>query len=124
MKILAMALALVLALTAVACGGDDEPVAIADATNCEQVMDAFIPLMQEILDSMSDLTMADLMSDDTPEPLLDFEERMEEIGAKAEDLDCSDDEMASMLEDRVDELEAEGPVAEFVLEILKEGDFD
>lgn len=119
-----MALALVLALTAVACGGDDEPVAIADATNCEQVMDAFIPLMQEILDSMSDLTMADLMSDDTPEPLLDFEERMEEIGAKAEDLDCSDDEMASMLEDRVDELEAEGPVAEFVLEILKEGDFD
>lgn len=123
MKVFSFGLALVLALTLVACGGDDngndEPVAIADATSCEQVIDAFMPLMQEVLDAVSDMSLTDLMAEDTPDPLVDFEERMEEIAAKAEDLNCSDEDMSAMLVDRVDELTAEGPVGEFLLEALK-----
>lgn len=121
-KFFTLGIALVLALTLVACGGDDgddEPVAIEDATNCEQVVDAFIPVMQEVLDSVSELSMTDLMAEDTPDPLVDFEERMEAIGDKSDELNCSDEEMSELLVDRVDELEADGPVAEFLLEALK-----
>lgn len=124
-----MALVLVLALAAAACGGDDDDsnggsISVADATNCEQVVDAFMPLMQELLDSMSDLTMTDLMSDDPPESLANFEERMEEVGAKSEELNCEDDEMARLLNSRVNDLTAEGPVAEFILELLKSEGFE
>lgn len=117
-----MALVLILALAVSACGGDDDdggPVSVADATSCEQVADAFVPLMQEVLDAVADLTMADLMSEDTPEPLVDFEGRMEELGAKSEELNCTDEEMTALLADRIDELEAEGPVGEFLLEALR-----
>jgi len=120
-KFLSMVLALTLALTLAACGGDDgdDPVSVADATNCEQLVDAFIPLMQDMLDSVSDMTMADMMSDDTPEPLVEFEADMEELTAKSDELECDDDEMSELLEGRIDELEADGPVAELLLEALK-----
>lgn len=128
MKILSVALVLVLALTAAACGGDDDDnggsISVADATNCEQVVDAFMPILQDLLNSMSDLTMADLMSDTPPEPLADFEQRLDEVGNKSDELNCSDAEMASLLNNRVDDLTAEGPVAEFLLELLKSEGFE
>jgi hypothetical protein len=130
-KMLSLGLGIILALAVAACGGDEtssggsnSPVTIASASNCDQVMDAFIPLMQELLNSMSDLTLTDLASEETPESLVAFEERMEEIGSRAEELNCSDEELKGLLVDRVDELSATGPVAEFLLEILKSGEFE
>jgi hypothetical protein len=124
-----LVLVLVLSLVLVACGGDDEgtdvaAVSVADATTCEQLVDAFMPLMQEVLDAVSDMTMGELTSGDPPEVLDDFEERMEEIGAKSDDLNCDDDEVSEMLASRAGELEASGPVGELLLEIITEGNFE
>lgn len=124
-RYLSIALVAVLALAAVACGGDDEddnaPVTVANAETCEQLMDAFIPVMQDLLDAVSDMSMADLMSDEEPEFLADFEDRMDEIGDKSDELDCQDDELQELLMERADQLTASGAVGELFLEAIRDG---
>lgn len=117
--VLFSALALVLA----ACGGGDGEVqSVEDAESCEDVADLSIDMMQDMLDELSDMTMADFSnSEEPPEALQEFESDSEELQNKADELGCSSEEMQSLLQERTDQLEAEGPIAEMILQQLQEG---
>ncbi len=118
-------LLMVFMLVFAACGGDDDDDddvgGIEGADNCEDVGAVFLDEMQVLLDGLSDLTIADMSADEQPEALTNFEASGDEISAKADELGCTDDELATYLEDNVDELEADGPVAELILQGLEEG---
>ena len=119
-----LAIVLMLSLIIAACGGDDDDdngavTNIEDAETCEQVADIAIAEIQNLLDAVSNLTMADLMSEDEPEALTNFETEFEAIGDKADEIGCSDEEMQGLFEDRVDSLTAEGPVGELLLQGLQ-----
>ncbi|MEZ4522524.1 MAG: hypothetical protein R3A46_12900 [Thermomicrobiales bacterium] len=106
-----------------ACGGDDDDDdtgSIEDADSCEEVGDVFIDEIQVLLDELSDMSLADLQSEDQPEAMTNFETNVEEIGAKSDELGCSDEEISQILQDRVDELEADGPVPELLLEGIQQ----
>lgn len=130
-KVLSPLLILVLMLTIVACGDDDsngdssDPVTIDNATSCEQLMDVFMPVVQDMLDSTSDLTLAELQTT-TEEPafLTDFEAKSDEFGAKSDELNCESDEMEGLFFDRFDDLTADGEVAEMLLGTFSEMSFD
>jgi hypothetical protein len=125
-RLMSMALVLMLSFGAIACGSDDEddePPTAANAETCEELADAFVGTMQGVLDAVSELSMEDIMAEEEPEVLGDFEQDLEDAEAKSEELDCSDDEMAELLNDRVDDLTADGPVAELVLQMLQEEGF-
>ncbi|CAN5584894.1 hypothetical protein BH23CHL2_BH23CHL2_10990 [soil metagenome] len=120
-----LALLLVLMLVIAACGGDDDDndgaLTVETADTCEDVGDLYIDEIQVLLDELSGLDMAALASEDQPEALTNFEANAEEIESKSNDLGCSEEEMAEILQDRVGELEAEGPVAEMLLDGITEG---
>jgi hypothetical protein len=124
-RLLSFALVLMLALSVVACGSDDEDEepTIDNAETCADLMDAFMPVMQGVLDAVSDMSMAELMSEDEPEVLGEFEEDLDAIEAKSNELDCQDDELQALLLERVDQLTASGPVAELLLEMMNEESF-
>ena len=124
---MSLALVLMLAFGAVACGSDDEddePLTAANAESCEELADAVIGTMQDVLDTVSELSMEELMAEEQPEVLGEFEQDMQAAEEKSNDLDCSDDEMAELLNDRVDQLKAEGAVGELVLQMLQEEGFE
>lgn len=110
-----------------ACGGDDDDDdggdvnSVEDVETCDQLADLAIDEVQVLLDGLSDLTLQDIQSGETPEPVSDFEAKGEEFQAKADEIGCSDEEFQGLIEDRVDQLEADGPVAELVLEALQSG---
>ena len=126
-KVFALLLiALLITLPACGGGGDDDDGdvdSIADAETCEQLADYAIGEVQVMLDGLSDMTLAELQSGDTPEPVTDFEDQGDELQAKADELGCEEQEFLGMLDERVDQLEAEGPVAELLLEALQGGSF-
>ena len=128
-KLTSMLLVLLLALGAVACGSDDEEeedqvATVENAETCADLMDAFMPIMQEVLDTVSDMSISDMMADEEPEFLGDFEERLDAIEVKSEELDCQEDELNVLLEERIDQLTATGPVGELLLELIREEGFD
>jgi hypothetical protein len=123
---------LVIGLFAAACGGDDDDggnggngdvANIEDAETCEQVVDVAIAEVQNLLNAVSDMSMADLSGGETPEEIDQFQTEFDEIGAKSDEIGCTDEEIQPMFSERLDELTAEGPVAEMLLEELKNQDF-
>lgn len=127
MRLMSLALVLVLAFGAIACGSDDEdddPPTAANADTCEELADAVIGTMQGVLDAVSDMSMDEMLAEEEPEFLGDFEQDMQDAETKSNELDCSDEEMGELLNDRVDSLTAEGPVGEMVLEMLQQEGFE
>lgn len=120
-------LAFLIVLPACGGGGDDDGAAAAGSVDevetCEQLADMTIEEFQELLDGLADVTAAEMQSDATPEALTEFEEDGEALSAKAEDLGCSDEDMARMLDERAGDLTAEGPFAELLLQEVQSGNF-
>ena len=117
-------LLLVFALALAACGGDDDDDdddvgSIEDAETCEDIGDVFIDELQVLLDELSDLDVSAITDEDQPEAMTNFEENLNGIDEKAQELGCEDEEMAGIIEGRFDELEADGPLAEIVLDALR-----
>lgn len=117
-------LLLVLSLALAACGGDDDDDngdagTIEGAENCEDLGDVFIAELQTLLDGLSDLDISAISADEEPEAMTNFEENLDGMDEKAQELGCEDEDMAEILEDGVDDLEAEGPLAELVLESFR-----
>jgi hypothetical protein len=129
-KLTSMLLVLLLALGAVACGGsdddadEDQVATVENAETCEELVDAFMPIMQGVLDAVSDMSIAELMADEEPDVLDDFEEQLDAVEAKSDELDCQEDELNALLEERLDQLTATGPVGELILELIREEGFD
>ena len=108
-------------LFAAACGGDDDEnggdvTSIEDAETCEQVMDVAMQEIQSLLDAASDMEMTELAAS---QEFTDFQAGMEAAGTKSDEIGCSDEEMETLYNERVDDLTAEGPVAEDLLEQLQ-----
>lgn len=121
-KFLPLLLVFVLALAA--CGGDDDDDdtgSIEDADTCEDVGNIFLDEMQVLLDELSDTELSEFTGSEQPEALTNFEASVEEVSAKSDEIGCSDEEIQTFLEENVDELEAEGPVAELILQSFQEG---
>jgi hypothetical protein len=114
---------LVLTLVFAACGGDDDDDvgSIEDAETCDDIGNVFLDETQTLLDELSDMDLADFTGDEEPEAMTNFQASIDEISAKSDEIGCSDEEIAEFLTDNIDELEAEGPVAELLLEGLREG---
>lgn len=124
---MSLALVLMLAFGAIACGSDDEddePPTVSNADSCEELADAFIPIIQSVLDEASEMTMAEMTSGEEPEFLGDLEDQVSEAEAKSNELECTDDEMGALLEERFDELTASGPVGEMILEGMRQEGFN
>lgn len=112
---------LFIALFVAACGGDDDEdnggvTSVEDADTCEQVMDVAMLEIQNLLDAASDMDLTELASS---EEFTEFQTEFETLGAKSDELECSDEEMEALYNEGVDDLTAEGPVAEELLEQLK-----
>ncbi len=92
------------------------------ADNCDDLVDAGIDLIQEVLDEIGQLDLSDLeaLGDEPPEALEDLDARGQELSDRAEELGCTDEEMRQGLVDNLDKLEADGPFAELVLQGLRE----
>jgi hypothetical protein len=99
-------LLLVLALTAAACGGDDE----ASLDTCEGVADATIDLVQDVITELEALAPSDfgrLTQEGTADfpQFADIEERGVELGTAAQELECAD--IDALVAERADQLEAD-----------------
>ncbi len=133
-KLLSVVLTLALMLGIVACGSDDdtgnsgdsrEPETIAEASNCTQLMDLFMPIVQDMLDSTSDMTIAEFASvGEDAEFLVDFGNKIDEVVEKSDDLGCEPAELSRLFNERKGSFTAEGPVGEVLLETLHELEFD
>lgn len=119
-------LAFLIVLPACGGGGDDNGAAagsVDEVETCEQLADMTIAEFQELLDGLADVTVEEMQSDTTPEALVEFEEDGEVLSAKSEELGCSDEDMARMLDERAGDLTAEGAFAELFLQEVQSGDF-
>lgn len=114
--ITAAALAGTLALAGTACGGP------GDAASCEDVADEAIVLVQDVLDEVGGMSMEDMQSAEEPEFVQELEAEGEELEQRAEELDCSDQQMADLVAERAEDLEAEGPVAELLRDAVRSGE--
>ena len=126
-RVFSLMLVFIMSLSIVACGSEDEDEepSVANADSCEELVDAFMPIMQGVLDAVSEMSMEEIMaSEEEPEILGEFEEDLDAVEEKSNELDCQDDELQALLEDRIDELTASGPVGELVLQMIREEGFD
>ncbi len=114
-------LLLVLALVAVACGDDDDAGAGALDT-CEGIADAGIAMIQDVIDEIDDMTLEEqiaLGGEEEPEVFTEMERRGEELELAADEIGCSDDEMASLVVDRLGDLTSDSDFGTLVLEAVK-----
>ena len=114
---------LVFVLVLAACGGDDDDDvgSIEDAESCDDVGEVFIDDMQTLLDELSDTDLSEFTGDSQPEAMTNFENSIEDIKVKSDDIGCTDEEIQEFMEDNIDRLEADGPVAELLLQGFEEG---
>lgn len=127
MKRIAVAL-LSLALLATACG-DDEAVDAIDAASldsCEGLAAAGIALLQDTIDLIDGLD-ADALAAlgdgaETPTEFVALQTRGDEMTARADDIGCSDEEMAALLSERANNLTADSVFGQFILEGVRAGE--
>ncbi len=127
MKRIAVAL-LSLALLATACG-DDEAVDAIDAASldsCEGLAAAGIALLQDTIDLIDGLD-ADALAvlgdgAETPPEFVALQTRGDEMTARADEIGCSDEEMAALLSERANNLTADSVFGQFILEGVRAGE--
>jgi hypothetical protein len=120
-------LGLLLALTMVvaACGDDDGGGGVgnstdpATASSCDELADVTINLLQEAIDSVSDLSVADFMDIAATGEMPPAVERLDTMGndleARAGQLGCDDADAQRLVCARIDQLEANSEVADLIL---------
>ena len=102
------------ALVAGACGG-------GDSGSCAVIADDAVALVQDLIDEIDDMSLDQLAAIDETFTV-DFESSFEELQTRADDADCSDNEMADLVEERVGDLTAESEFGQlFIQGFLEEG---
>lgn len=115
----------VLALGLAACGGDGDGAASADS--CDALAEDAKDLIQDLVDEVDGMSLADLAAagDEEPEFMTEFEEEGEALSERQEELGCSDEEMSELLAARVDEIETEpGSIGAMMVEAIKTDGLD
>lgn len=119
--VLLLTLSLLLAGCGIGRGGNDDqpdPASIEDAETCEDVADYFVVVGQDFIDDAEDAGMTALAAGAESEVLQRYLPKLEEIGQKADELGCSEDEMRPLLLERIDDLETDGPVGNLIVNVL------
>ncbi len=122
-KFLMIFLVLSLALAGCAIGGDNEEdsaVSIENAQTCEEVADYFAEVAQDFINDAEDAGMSALAAGMESEVVQEYLPQLERTQQKADELGCTEDEMRPLLSERVNELETDGPVGEFILQLLRD----
>lgn len=81
-------------------------------------MDAYIPVLQDMLDGTKDLTEDVLVPGAQPEFLAALQDDLDRFDRRAADLGCRADELDALFIEKSVVLTAEGPVGEWALEAL------
>ena len=118
-----MFLILSLALAGCGIGGNDEEdtaVSIEDAETCEEVADYFADVAQDFINDAEDAGMTELAAGMESEVVQEYLPQVEMSQQKAQELGCSEEEMRPLLEERLDQLETDGPVGEFIIQLLRD----
>ncbi len=87
-----------------------------DIATCEDVADFFIVRIQVLLDDLADVGLDEFTGDEAPPVMEAFETDLERLEEISDELGCTDEELNTLAAERVDQLTAEGPVAELLLQ--------
>ena len=119
------AVALTLALVVAACG-DDDAASPADLDSCEGLALAGLDMLQDTIDLIDGFdaeALAALSEGTEPPPeFAALQVRGDELTARADVVGCSDEEMAALLADSVDDLSADSVFGQFILESVRGGE--
>jgi hypothetical protein len=112
-------LILVLAVTASACGG-------GLPQTCDEVADETVKLMQGLIDNveeeLGDMSVEQLIASGEELPSVErFEEDAETIDERAEELGCTQTEIQNGVAARANQLEADTPIGQFLIEAIRDG---
>lgn len=115
-----LVVAAALSLLVAGCG-DSDAGGGGSIDDCDDLVAAGLDLIQDVLDEVGDMSMEELaaLGDQEPEFVQDLETRGTELEQRQVELGCSDAELEAGLIDGLDSLEADGPVAELMLEGFK-----
>lgn len=106
-----------LSVVAAGCSSDTG----ASYSDCDDLAQGGLDLLQDILDEVSDLSMEqflDAASQETPEFIAKYDSRADQLDAAQIDLGCTDDQLRSYLVDNINQLSASGAVGELMLEAI------
>lgn len=120
-------LLLVLGLLVAACGGDDagvdykDPASISD---CDELLDAGMALLQDFIDEVEGLGLDALASDQPPEAFIQLETDGTALTARGEELGCSAEELDSGIVERVGDLEVadDNVIGQFIIAGITSGE--
>lgn len=112
-----VAMVAVAALVFAGCGGE--------AATCDELADQAVDLIQDLIAEVEaefgDTPLQDLTAE-TEFPSSDrFEEESDALDARAEELGCSDSQMAELTAARLGRLEASTPIGRFIVEAFRAG---
>ena len=112
-------LAVVLALVLAACGG-------GDAETCDEIADQTVELMQGLIDDVEnevgDMTVEELIATGSDLPSVEsIEEDAEKIDDRAAELGCTQTEIQNGVAARANQLEANTPIGQFLIEAIRDG---
>jgi hypothetical protein len=94
-------------------GGGTDPAA---AGSCEELADVGINVLQEVLDELDKMELAEIMAaEEMPPAFVRLEELDQQMEARAEVLGCDEEEGVELMCDRIDRLDADGEVSQFFL---------
>lgn len=127
-KVLILLLVLPLALTACVVGGGDDDSdsnsqSIEDAETCEDVADYFAVVAQDFINDAEDAGMTGLAAGAESDVIKEYQPELEASQAKAQELGCDEEAMRPLLSERVDGLETDGPVGDFIVDFLRDQGF-
>ena len=97
-----------------------------DEASCAEVADEAITVIQDFVDEVSALSVEEIFATDENVPGIDdFEARGEELQEKADDAGCSDEEMQSLINQRLSRLESDSEFGQLIIDSIRsEGFFD
>ncbi len=110
------AIACVIAVTLVACGGEDAGV-------CPAVADDAVALVQEVIDQVDAMSLEQLAALSGSDLLADFETQAQELDTRANDAECSEEELSTLLEERSGSLTATTEFGQIFVELIASGSF-
>lgn len=114
----AAAIILAGSLVVAACSSSDDA---ESAETCDDLARAGLALIQDVLDELDGMSIEELveLGDQEPEAFANLEAEGQALDTKATDLGCGEDELSAYVASNVDDLDANGPVSELILEQIK-----
>jgi hypothetical protein len=103
-------------LAVAACGG-------GDGGGCAAIADDTVALVQDVIDEVDAMSLDELASLGDGDLLGDFEAQAQELEQRAQDADCADEELATLLQDRAGELSATTEFGQIFVDLVSSGSF-